>query len=391
MLDFGSLLLATALSGACLSGTMLAIWLTARQANFVLTMAAGILLLVAHVIAFWQYGRAAEPWLAQLVLALLVAGFFLIFCSTGQYLDNTRYKVVALPVTAVMLLIAAVTAAGFDGMGFVIAYSTVAVLLVMIAGAFWITRTHDWRILAAVTMLAGSCAVSFALCALVPAANGQWTLDGAPDNWAERLNTIVAVACMTVVGALTISLHHLRTHNKLTAEAMTDPLTGLMNRRALSTLYGNTLFGTSMAVAMFDMDHFKRTNDVFGHPVGDRVLQRFAEVIREHAHNGVDGFRLGGEEFAIVMSRIGEDKANEIPRVIGADFAAEIVATRLGPLRSTVSVGIGFGQEQGSTLEEVLAAADAALYEAKRAGRNRVATANSSGLALVRAPELLSA
>ena len=370
---------------------MLAMWLLAREAKFVLTMALGILLLVAHVIALWQYGHGGDLWLAPLVLILLVSGFFLVFCSTDQYLDKTRYRVVALPVLAAMLLTGAAASAGLDGLGFVIAYSTVAVLLVMIGGAFWIDGTHDWRILAAITTLAGSCAVSFALCALVLAVNGQWVLDGAPDNWAERLNTIVAVACMTALGALTISLHHLRTHNKLAAEAMTDPLTGLMNRRALTMLYGDTLFGPSMAVAMFDLDHFKRTNDVFGHPVGDKVLKRFAEVIQEHAQDGMDGFRLGGEEFAIVMSRIAEDKALEVPRAIGAAFAGEIVTTRLGPLRSTVSIGIGFGQAGGMALGEMLAIADAALYEAKRAGRNRVVTANSSGTASACAPELLSA
>ncbi|WP_353046805.1 GGDEF domain-containing protein [Mesorhizobium sp. M1380] len=127
-----------------------------------------------------------------------------------------------------------------------------------------------------------------------------------------------------------------------------------------------------MSVAMFDLDHFKRTNDVFGHPVGDQVLRRFAAVIRKYARTGVDAFRLGGEEFVLVMSRMTEEKAYDVASKISVAFGTEVVATQLGPLRSTVSGGIGFGGTSGTGLDDVLAEADAALYAAKRAGRNRV-------------------
>ncbi|MER9028347.1 GGDEF domain-containing protein [Mesorhizobium sp. M0674] len=80
-----------------------------------------------------------------------------------------------------------------------------------------------------------------------------------------------------------------------------------MNRRALNSLYGERVFGPFMSVAMFDLDHFKRTNDIYGHPVGDRVLCRFAAVIKKYDRVGVDAFRLGGEEFALVMSRMTEE------------------------------------------------------------------------------------
>ncbi|MEI9417512.1 GGDEF domain-containing protein [Mesorhizobium sp. Cs1321R2N1] len=122
----------------------------------------------------------------------------------------------------------------------------------------------------------------------------------------------------------------------------------------------------------YALDHFKRTNDIYGHPVGDQVLCRFAAVIRKYARTGVDAFRLGGEEFAIVMSRMTEERAYDLASKIGVAFGTEIVPTPLGPLRSTVSGGIGFGEADGSTLDEVLARADSMLYAAKRAGRNCV-------------------
>ncbi|TGQ96344.1 GGDEF domain-containing protein, partial [Mesorhizobium sp. M4B.F.Ca.ET.203.01.1.1] len=92
MLDFSSLLLAAALSGTCLSITMLAIWFTAPRARFVLTVACGILVLVAHVVAFWRYTKDPDPWLCQAVLALLTLGFLVICLSAMQYLGFSDYR-----------------------------------------------------------------------------------------------------------------------------------------------------------------------------------------------------------------------------------------------------------------------------------------------------------
>ncbi|MER9080642.1 GGDEF domain-containing protein [Mesorhizobium sp. M0895] len=372
MLDYSSLLLAAALSGTCLSITMFAIWFTAPQARFVLTVACGILVLVAHVVLFWHYTRDPSPWLCQIVLALLSLGFLIICLSAMQYLSMRDYRRAILPTLAAMAVCAGATYLGFDGVGFIVTYATVTALLSLIGAMFWIEGGHDRRILLVVSFLSGVCALSFGLCGAVLLVKGQWVLGVAPDNWAERVNSVVAVACMTGLGALTLSLHHLQAQTELKAETMTDPLTGLMNRRALTALYGERVFGPFMSVAMFDLDHFKRTNDVFGHPVGDQVLRRFAAVIRKYARTGVDAFRLGGEEFVLVMSRMTEEKAYDIASKISVAFGTEVVATQLGPLRSTVSGGIGFGGTSGTGLDDVLAEADAALYAAKRAGRNRV-------------------
>ncbi|MER8675541.1 GGDEF domain-containing protein [Mesorhizobium sp. C386A] len=106
------------------------------------------------------------------------------------------------------------------------------------------------------------------------------------------------------------------------------------------------------------------------------MLCRFAAVIKKYDRVGVDAFRLGGEEFALVMSRMTEDKPYDLASRIGVAFGTEVVPTPRGPLRSSVSGGIGFGKEDGSSLDEVLAEADRALYAAKNAGRNRVLVLN---------------
>ncbi|MBZ9659582.1 GGDEF domain-containing protein [Mesorhizobium sp. ESP-6-4] len=372
MLDFSSLLLAAALSGICLSITMFAIWLATPKARFVLTVACGILVLVAHVVGFWRYSKDADPWLCQVVLALLTLGFLVLCLSAMQYLGFRDYRRVVVPTLAAMAVCAIVTFLGFDGIGFQITYAAVTALLAAIGTMFWMKGDHDRRILLVVSFLSGACGLSFALCGLTLLVQGQWVLGAAPDNWAERLNSVVAVACMTGLGALTLSLHHLQAQIELKAETITDPLTGLMNRRALNELYGDRSFGPFMAIAMFDLDHFKMTNDVFGHPVGDQVLCRFAAVIKKYGRAGVDAFRLGGEEFALVMSRVTPEKAHDMASRIGVAFGTEVVPTHRGPLRSSVSGGMGFGSAAGRPLNDVLAQADAALYAAKRAGRNRV-------------------
>ncbi|MER9493667.1 GGDEF domain-containing protein [Mesorhizobium sp. M0320] len=376
MLDFSSLLLAAALSGTCLSVTMFVIWFTAPRARFVLTVACGILVLVAHVIVFWRYTREPSPLLCQAALALLSLGFLALSLSAMQYLGVRNYSRAVLPAMLAMAVCAGVTYLGFDGVGFILTYTTVTVLLASIGVMFWIKGSQDRGILLVVSALSGVCGVSFGLCGAVLLVKGQWVLGVAPDNWAERLNSVVAVACMTALGALTLSLHHLQAQIELKAETLTDPLTGLMNRRALNSLYGERVFGPFMSVAMFDLDHFKRTNDIYGHPVGDRVLCRFAAVIKKYDRVGVDAFRLGGEEFALVMSRMTEDKAYDLASRIGVAFGTEVVPRPRGPLRSSVSGGIGFGKEDGSSLDEVLAEADRALYAAKNDGRNRVLVLN---------------
>ena len=372
MVDFGSLLLAAALSGLCLTVTLGVMWATSRS-GYVLTMASGILLLVFHIVAFWMYGKTVSaPWLADVVLALMIAGFFVIHAASLQYLNAPLGH--ATPIFAGVCGLLAIFAAalGYDGIGFIVGYGVVAVLLAIAGSAFWRHGSQNHVILTVVSLLTSSCSISFFFCAAVLLWNGQWQIGTAPDNWAERINMVVAVVSMTGLGALTMSMESLRARSELITETMTDPLTGLMNRRAFQSIHGGRLFGPFSSVIMFDLDNFKRTNDVFGHPVGDMVLQRFGNVMTRHASKGVDIFRLGGEEFCAVVVRTEPEKARQIAERMCVSFGAEVVSTPLGPLRSTVSAGVASGLQDGIPLDEVVALADAALYAAKRAGRNRV-------------------
>jgi diguanylate cyclase (GGDEF)-like protein len=162
--------------------------------------------------------------------------------------------------------------------------------------------------------------------------------------------------------------------------SVTDPLTGLANRRQLSdrlaTEWRRGLrSGTAMAVAMIDVDHFKLYNDHYGHPAGDVCLRRVAQAVSEAMRAEDIVARYGGEEFAIVL--IGHDAVEALTAAERVRAAVEALDERHAMAaagRVTVSIGVATVVPTAeSTPEQLVAAADAQLYQAKRGGRNRVA------------------
>jgi diguanylate cyclase (GGDEF)-like protein len=167
--------------------------------------------------------------------------------------------------------------------------------------------------------------------------------------------------------------------------ATIDGLTGLYNRghffaEATKRFRIAQRYRRPVAAIMVDVDHFKQINDSHGHPVGDEVIRVIAERLRGAARAGDVLGRYGGEEFALVTPETGESAAKLAERLREV-VCGQPVPTGIGPLRVTISVGMAYldrGQPQDGQpdqLSQLLARADAALYEAKQAGRNRVAIA----------------
>ena len=158
--------------------------------------------------------------------------------------------------------------------------------------------------------------------------------------------------------------------------AVTDSLTGLRNRRYVRQHLEAILRSSGAAVLLIDVDRFKTVNDTLGHAAGDAVLREIAERLRSHLRAADAVARYGGEEFMVVMAGAALDEARPVgERLRQADSATSVpIAGR--PMDVTVSVGIAVA-EAGATFEELVAAADAALYRAKRAGRNRVEAAEA--------------
>ena len=192
---------------------------------------------------------------------------------------------------------------------------------------------------------------------------------------------LYAVGTVFVIFML-VSERTVRAHK---AAASIDPLTGLFNRRGFAEATARMIerearAGRPVAVMIFDIDHFKSINDRFGHPAGDEILKLFAAVVTHSLRMTDLSGRIGGEEFAALLPCSIEEAVIAAERVREA-FATSGIAVDETPVDTTVSIGVA-GGPVGTELDVLLAAADTALYQAKRAGRNRIETATEQPVSL---------
>lgn len=169
-------------------------------------------------------------------------------------------------------------------------------------------------------------------------------------------------------------------NQELARASVTDSLTGLYNRKHLmETLTKEMTRGRRhqhrCSVLMIDIDHFKHYNDSFGHLAGDEVLTKLAGLLKESIRSSDYAARYGGEEFLVMLPETELDGAVEFAERIRARIATQPFGD--GHQRITVSIGVARSREDGETPESVIASADAALYQAKRRGRNRVVRAGA--------------
>ena len=187
-----------------------------------------------------------------------------------------------------------------------------------------------------------------------------------------------AVIVLTVVLALllaTLAIHQWRSRRRMHTLAMTDELTGVPNRRAVLSRFTPLLAPANpviCAVLIIDIDHFKSINDQHGHAEGDEALKLVAAALRRHVHEPAFIGRLGGEEFIVILPEADLDHAQRTAErfreaVMEIDARPWMIERRL-----TVSIGLTLSRSSGDTPSTSLQRADAALYEAKRAGRNCV-------------------
>jgi len=181
--------------------------------------------------------------------------------------------------------------------------------------------------------------------------------------------------------ALKLSEERLKTisnlHDLLREQALRDPLTGLYNRRYLDEFFALELARaqrkkTPVALALLDLDHFKQLNDEHGHLIGDDVLKSVAMYFLENVRSSDAVFRIGGEEFLLILPEADSTEAFARLQGLCSQLANTPMQTRIGEIQITCSGGLAHWPKQGQSLDELILKADAALYAAKRAGRNCV-------------------
>jgi diguanylate cyclase (GGDEF)-like protein len=203
---------------------------------------------------------------------------------------------------------------------------------------------------------------------------GSLLLFGAEFSEEDRM-TAVSLASHAVV-----ALDNARLHRIVERQALVDGLTGLANRRQCEETLADELarverFGGSLAVVVADLDWFKDVNDRHGHPAGDTVLREFAVLLEETVRDVDLAGRWGGEEFVLVLPGTDLTGGAQLAERIRTALAGRTVLAADGsPIPVTASFGVA-AIPPAKTASELFAAADAAMYQAKRAGKNRVETA----------------
>jgi diguanylate cyclase (GGDEF)-like protein len=226
------------------------------------------------------------------------------------------------------------------------------------------------------------------------------TVPGTPEDEPEALITIPLIARDSIKGALNIyrlgddasfdddefelakrfgdaaalALDNAQIRQRLEHQAQTDPLTGLFNHRAFHERLRQALAEASrshdvISLLMLDIDDFKRVNDVYGHGAGDEILRSLADTLKDAVRASDVVYRLGGEEFAIVIASRSPESAEQL-----ANRLVECVeATEFNPAgRITISVGLARGPEHAMNPRELIACAEAAMMTAKARGKNQI-------------------
>ncbi|HEU5213976.1 MAG TPA: diguanylate cyclase [Gaiellaceae bacterium] len=258
-----------------------------------------------------------------------------------------------------------------------------------------LAATHDSKQLLRIVAAAAVEATSARGCRLV-SADGSVVVSGDPEGdgkrlilpltaAGERFGTLELVGdsfsreqrmnAASLVAHAVIALENARLHGMVERQALVDGLTGLANRRASSDAVHAEVaradrLDTPLSVVLADLDGFKDVNDAYGHAVGDEVLRAFADVLRETLRESDVAGRWGGEEFLLLLPGADGDGAAHLAERVRVGLSERAILGA-GDLRVTASFGVA-EYRPASGPEQLVAAADEALYRAKRAGKDRV-------------------
>lgn len=329
-----------------------------------------------------------HDWWSVGVANALVGGAFGMVWQGAKIFGGRRPSLLAIVIGPALWMALCATPGFMDSQYLrnVAASCLIATLTLLTAWEFWKDRGEHLpsRTAAIVVLLsfAAFIGVRVPLAGYLPFPMGAQPMSS---TWLGIVNLMV----LTHVGAfaiLMISLTKERREREQRQFAILDPLTGLLNRRAFMAAVEraarrrNGYARQPMALLVLDLDRFKQVNDSFGHEVGDRVLVAFAQVAESVTRATDQIYRMGGEEFCIILPDADLDAAIATAERIRESFAVTRTDARGIAVGATVSIGIAAADHAGFDLEVLLEGADAAVYEAKARGRNQVVVADPTAL-----------
>jgi diguanylate cyclase (GGDEF)-like protein len=206
---------------------------------------------------------------------------------------------------------------------------------------------------------------------------GALVLAGRRGSFSVAGGRVLELVCNQAASALS-TIHLLERTKDM---AVRDGLTGLYNRREFDRLLRQTVSreerqAGQFALLLLDLDHFKKLNDTYGHPAGDAALRHSAEILRRRLRQGDQAARYGGEEFVAILPGAGREGALHLGERVRRAIETESLVVDDARVHLTASVGVAVWPANGEKPEELIAAADKALYAAKEGGRNRVMAAS---------------
>jgi diguanylate cyclase (GGDEF)-like protein len=381
-LDVNTLFMVTIYVEAILGLLLLFVWAQNTQIYAVAWWGFAHLIRAASIVLFGMYGSAPDLVTIDLANALLFTAFAVTWTGARVF-DGRPVEPVYLVTGAVIWLLVCrlpVLAEAIDTRA-MIASAIITAYTWLTAYEFWRGRSEQlvsrWP---AIFMLFAHGALFLLrtpLATMLP-----WT----PSNnmfdsvWLTVLSFEALLFTISIAFIL-LAMAKERTELRHRTAAMVDPLTGIANRRAflheaglLAKRHNTTPRPT--AVLLIDLDHFKTINDRFGHALGDRVLEIFTEAARQSIRSSDLIGRIGGEEFAAVLSDTSQEKAVAAAERMRETFTQMAREVDGRPVCATVSIGLVHCKELVLDVPELLAQPDPALFFAKENGRNRVEVAS---------------
>ena len=374
-LDYHSLLTAFTLSGCGLATAFLVSWLVSQKERFLMAWTIGVSLMAFGVLIYDGYVKTMSPLLGAAGYTVLLIGLAFVFGAGREFRTQVLpWRSMVAMAVASSAAVATPMLAGYNGIAILLLNLAATVILLVTAWDYWLGRAEARLAITLLTALYVLTGLSFVPCAILLLLDGRWILPAIPSNWAEDLNIAICLTTLAGIGALSLALNQARLARGHKHDAETDPLTGLLNRRALLDRIASEVEGPA-ALIIFDIDHFKRINDIHGHLAGDDVLRAFGEILVSCRAQGLAA-RLGGEEFALLMPRGSLVSAAIVADSVRVRLGKRHIAASAGSFGSTVSAGVAHAADSVIDFDALLQDADKALYAAKRNGRDRVAVSS---------------